>query len=125
MPTFSGYFIVFLGAGIGGALRHAVNRAVLASGSTFPWGTLAINVTGGLLMGMVAGWFAFRGSSSQELRLFLTTGILGGLTTFSAFTLEAGLLLERGRIRDAVAYSAGSVVLAIAALFVGLALMRA
>ena len=136
MQTLYGYLVVFLGAGIGGSLRHAVNRAALPFGLRFPWGTLAVNVTGSLVMGLVAGWFAFRGGagqqaglhaaagSSQHYRLFLTTGILGGYTTFSAFSLDAVLLWERGRSASAGAYVGGSVVLSIAALVLGIALMR-
>jgi CrcB protein len=119
--------LVFLGAGVGGVLRHGVNLVSLKSfGPGFPVGTLAINIVGSGLMGIVAGWFAFKAASDapQELRLFLATGILGGFTTFSAFSLDAILLWERGEIMLAVAYVAGSVVLSLAALVGGLALMR-
>jgi CrcB protein len=77
-------------------------------------------------MGLVAGWFAFKASAGwpQDLRLFLGTGILGGFTTFSAFSLDAILLWERGDLMLAAAYVAGSVVLSLAALLGGLALMR-
>src|SRR5687768_12669540 len=85
MQAIPGYLIVFVGAGIGGMLRHAVNQAAVIFGWTFPWHTLLVNVSGCLLMGAVAGWFAFRGASGQDIQLFLTTGILGGFTTFSAF----------------------------------------
>jgi fluoride exporter len=118
------YVVVFVGAGIGGALRHAVNRLALSISATFPWGTLAVNVTGCLIMGMLVGWLSLKGESSQTTRLFLTTGILGGYTTFSAFSLDAALLWERGQIGEAVFYVASSVVLSIACLFLGLALMR-
>lgn len=119
--------LVFLGAGIGGVLRHGVNLAALKTvGSGFPYGTLAINIVGSGLMGLVAGWFAFRAGEgwSQDLRLFLTTGILGGFTTFSAFSLDAMLLWERGEVMLAVAYVAGSVLLSLAALAAGMSLMR-
>lgn len=119
--------LVFLGAGIGGMLRHGVNLAVLKSfGSGFPVGTLAINIVGSGLMGLVAGWFAFKAGEgwSQDLRLFLTTGILGGFTTFSAFSLDAILLWERGEAMLAGAYVAASVALSLAALAGGLAVMR-
>ena len=111
------YLIVFLGAGIGGAGRHGVN--VLAArlvGTAFPAGTLVINVLGCLLMGLIAGFFAFRGQLPQEARLFLTTGILGGFTTFSAFSLDAVLLWERGEAMLAAFYVLGSVALSLAAL---------
>ena len=131
-----GYIVVFFGAGIGGSLRHAVNRAVFPFGWTFPWGTLGINVIGSFAMGLVAGWFAFRvdggqhlrvatsDASGQQLRLFITTGLLGGFTTFSAFSLEAVLLWERGRAASAAAYAGSSVVLSLVALLMGVALMR-
>lgn len=120
-----GYFVVFLGAGIGGSLRHAVNRAVLTLAPSFPWSTFVVNVTGCLCMGLVAGWFAFRSESGgQTVPLFLTTGVLGGYTTFSAFSLDAALLWERGQVWGAAVYVAGSVLLSIAGIFVGLALMR-
>ena len=119
------YVIVFLGGGIGAALRHGVNiLAARTLGTGFPHGTLIINVTGSLIMGLVAAWFAFKGDASQHWRLFLTTGILGGFTTFSAFSLDAALLYERGEIGSAALYVLGSVVLSIAGLFAGLYLVR-
>ncbi len=122
------YLLVFLGAGIGGSLRHAVNLGCTRfCGPAFPWGTLTVNVLGSFIMGACAAWLAFRASEvwSQPLRLFLTTGILGGFTTFSAFSLDAVLLWERGEIVSASAYVAGSVLLSIAGLVAGLALVRA
>ncbi|HKH32993.1 MAG TPA: fluoride efflux transporter CrcB, partial [Beijerinckiaceae bacterium] len=91
------YFIVFLGAGVGGALRHGVNLACARlCGLAFPWGTLAVNIVGSFAMGLIAAWLAFKVEVpwSQHARLFLTTGILGGFTTFSAFSLDAVLLWE-------------------------------
>src|SRR5581483_12484146 len=83
------YLIVFLGGGIGAALRHGINVAFARlMGTGFPWSTLTINITGSLVMGIIAGYFAFKGDASQHWRLFLTTGILGGYTTFSAFSLD-------------------------------------
>jgi CrcB protein len=119
--------LVFLGAGIGGVLRHGVNLVSLKSfGPGFPVGTLAINIVGSGLMGLVAGWFAFKAGEGwpQEFRLFLTTGMLGGFTTFSAFSLDAMLLWERGETMLAITYVAGSVALSLAALAGGLAAMR-
>lgn len=115
---------MFLGAGLGGAVRHGVNLLGLRIGSTFPFGTLAINVSGSFLMGLAVGYFAFRGGLPQEWRLFLTTGVLGGFTTFSAFSLETALLWERGETGSAAAYVIGSVLLAILGLFAGLAIVR-
>lgn len=119
------WLIVFLGAGIGGALRHGTNIA----GSRWlfgamPGATMAVNVIGSFAMGLLAGWFLTRPGASQELRLFLTTGVLGGFTTFSAFSLDAALLIERHAYWMAAAYVLGSVAGAIAALFLGLAIFR-
>lgn len=119
--------LVFLGAGIGGVMRHGVNvGAARAFGTDFPWGTLAVNVLGGLAMGLVAGWLAFRTDwdMGQNIRLFLATGVLGGFTTFSAFSLDAVLLWERGALLQAAAYAGASVILSIAALASGLAIVR-
>ena len=120
------YLVVFLGGGIGAALRHGVNRAsLLYLGPGFPYGTLFVNVAGGLLMGVLAELFLIKGGGSQEWRLFLTTGILGGFTTFSTFSLDAVMLWQRGDIIGATAYVLLSVVLSIGALLAGLAIMRA
>jgi CrcB protein len=120
-----GFLIVFLGGGLGSALRHGVNiTAARLLGTTFPYGTLAINVLGSLAMGLIAEYFALKLGLPQRWRLFLTTGVLGGFTTFSAFSLEAALLYERGQIAGAALYVVASVVLAIGALFAGLAIVR-
>jgi len=122
------YVLVFLGAGLGGALRHGVNLACArAFGLAFPWGTLVVNVVGSFAMGALAGWLAFKAGTgwSQPVRLFLTTGVLGGFTTFSAFSLDAVLLWERGDAVLAAVYAGASVGLSIAGLAVGLALVRA
>ena len=119
----SASLLVFLGAGIGGVLRHGVNLAALRLGPSFPWGTLAINVVGSILMGLLVGWFAARGES-MPARLFLATGVLGGFTTFSTFSLEAYGLIETGEIGAAMAYLLGSVVAGIAGLALGLLAMR-
>jgi CrcB protein len=119
------YFIVFLGAGIGGALRHGVNvGAARLFGFGFPFGTLIVNVAGSFLMGLFAGYFAFRPGIGQHLRLFLTTGVLGGFTTFSAFSLDSALLIERHAYGMAAGYMVGSVAASASALFFGLALFR-
>ncbi len=120
--------LVFLGGGIGAAGRHGVNiAAARLFGTSFPWGTLAINVFGSFLMGVIAAWFAFRAGSgaTQHLRLFLTTGILGGFTTFSAFSLDTALLWERGATGQTIGYVLASVGISILALFAGLGIIRA
>ncbi len=120
-----GYLIVFLGGGIGAALRHGVNLfAARLLGAGFPYGTIIINVVGSLAMGLIAEYFALKAGLPQRWRLFLTTGILGGFTTFSAFSLEAALLYERGELMGAAIYVVASVALAIGALFAGLAIIR-
>ena len=121
------YLLIFLGAGIGGSLRHGVNLTCARyCGLEFPWGTLVVNIAGSMVMGLAAGYFAFKAgeSWSQHARLFLTTGVLGGFTTFSAFSLDAVLLWERGAVAMAALYTLGSVLGAIAGLMGGLAFMR-
>ena len=121
-----GYLIVFVGGGIGAALRHGVNIASLRLfGLAYPWGTMIINIVGSLVMGLVAAWFALRGDASGPWRLFIATGILGGFTTFSAFSLDAGLLVERQQLAGAAFYVGLSVLGSIAGLFLGLWSMRA
>jgi fluoride exporter len=119
------YLLVFIGGGLGASLRHTVNiTCAKCIGTAFPWGTFIINITGSIVMGLIAGYLAFKGEASQPWRLFLMTGILGGYTTFSAFSLDAGLLYERGTLGVAAAYVLGSVILSIIGLFAGLALAR-
>lgn len=121
-----GFLIVFLGGGLGAALRHGIN--LLSSrvlGAAFPYATAFENISGSLAMGLIAGYFAFRGGGlSSHWQLFLTTGILGGYTTFSAFSLDAVLLYERGAVGLATLYVFGSVLLSLTALVVGLAVAR-
>ncbi|HXD46417.1 MAG TPA: fluoride efflux transporter CrcB [Pseudolabrys sp.] len=120
------YIVVFLGGGLGAALRHGINIGVARLfGGGFPYATFFINVSGSFVMGLIAAWFAFKGDASQHWRLFLTTGILGGYTTFSTFSLDAALLYERGQLALAATYVIGSVVLGIVGLFAGLAIVRA
>ena len=117
--------LVFIGGGIGSALRHGVNQAAARLlGTGFPYGTLTVNIVGSFFMGLLAGYFAFKGEATQAWRLFLTTGILGGFTTFSAFSLDAALIYERGQMGMALAYVLVSVGVSIAALFLGLFLVR-
>lgn len=121
------YLLMFLGAGFGGMLRYAVNvlamRHMMLGGVSL--GTLAINVVGSLAMGLVAGFFARRGPAfAPEARLFLTSGILGGFTTFSAFSLETMLLIERGDVGPGLAYVGASVLGSVLACAAGLWLIR-
>ena len=119
------YLIVFIGAGLGGALRHGVNiGASRLFGYGFPFGTFIVNVAGSFVMGLLAGFFAYRAGIPQHVRLFLTTGILGGFTTFSTFSLDAALLIERHSLGLAAGYVVGSVAAGVAALFFGLAVFR-
>ena len=102
--------MVFVGAGVGGSIRHGMNIWVARlMGTHFPYHTFVINIVGSLVMGLVAGWFAERGGAAGHLRLFLATGILGGFTTFSAFSLDAVLLWERHEHLLAALYVGGSV----------------
>jgi len=119
------YLLVFFGGGLGASLRHAVNMACAKGfGTAFPYGTFIINISGSTVMGLIAGYLAFKGEATQHWRLFLMTGILGGYTTFSAFSLDTALLYERGEVSLAALYVLGSVGVSIAGLFAGLALMR-
>ncbi len=121
------YLWVCLGGGIGAAARHGVNRAALMlAGPNYPAGTLFVNIAGCFVMGLFAGWFTYRGEdTSESVRLFLTTGVLGGFTTFSAFALDTGLMWERHDTGAAILYAAVSVLGSVSALFAGLAAVRA
>ena len=117
--------IVAAGGAIGASLRHLVGMLSLRlAGREFPWGTLAVNLVGCLAMGLFIGIAARRLGLSNELRLFVATGILGGFTTFSAFSLDAVLLWERHEHLLTALYVGGSVALAIAGLVLGLWIMR-
>ncbi|MBX3584303.1 MAG: fluoride efflux transporter CrcB [Rhizobiaceae bacterium] len=117
--------LVALGGAIGASLRHMVNLAALRLlGPNFPWGTMAINIAGSFAMGIFIELLARRFNASNELRLFVATGILGGFTTFSAFSLDFATLLERGPSVPAVAYVLASVVGSLVAILAGLWLAR-
>ena len=119
------YLLVFIGGGLGSTLRHVVNIVCQRLlGTNFPYHTFIINITGSTIMGLIAGYLAFKGDAAQSWRLFLMTGVLGGYTTFSAFSLDAAVLYERGAVGLALLYVLGSVVLSILGLFAGLALVR-
>ncbi|MBA3668236.1 MAG: fluoride efflux transporter CrcB [Sphingomonas sp.] len=116
--------LVFLGGGLGAVLRWLVGRAsLLLWGATFPWGTLIVNVVGSFAIGLFVGLFAAF-ENGQPMRLLLVTGLLGGFTTFSAFSLDALTLWQRGQPALAAAYVLGSVVVSLAAIAAGLALTR-
>ncbi len=118
--------IVAAGGAIGAALRHLAGMTALrVLGPGFPWATLFVNIAGSFIMGLFVAWLAHRASgTSNELRLFVATGILGGFTTFSAFSLDVALLAERGEMVPAAFYILSSVLIAILALFAGLWLGR-
>src|SRR3981081_2173840 len=119
------YVLVFIGGGLGATLRHIVNIICpRLFGTAFPYHTFIINITGSSVMGLIAVYFALMGEVLQPWLLFLMSGILGGYTTFSAFSLDAAMLYERGELGLAALYVLGSVVLSIAGLFSGLALVR-
>ncbi|MGD9803454.1 MAG: fluoride efflux transporter CrcB [Hyphomicrobiaceae bacterium] len=117
--------LIFIGSGLGGVVRHLLNDWITRISATpLPVGILLINISGSLAMDLLAGWFAFKGAAPQDVRLFLTTGVISGYTTFSAFSLDAVLLAERGEVASATAYVAVSVVLSIAAVMAGLAVIK-
>ena len=119
------YLIVFVGAGIGGALRHGVNvGAARLLGYGFPYGTFIVNIVGSFVMGLFVGYFSLRPGIPQHARLFLTTGLLGGFTTYSTFSLDTALLIERHEYWLAAAYVAGSFAAGLIALFAGMSLLR-
>lgn len=116
-------FLVAAGGALGALARYGVGR-MLPTG-VWPAATLTVNVVGGLLMGLLTGWLAFRGGVEQEsIRLFAAVGVLGGFTTFSAFSLETALMIERRQVGLAAAYVGLSVLLSVAALFAGLWIAR-
>lgn len=124
MPSMVHIAAVAAGGGLGAAARLVTGNWVLRlAGPGFPYGTMVVNIAGSLLMGLLIAWLSRRGGTGT-LQMFLATGVLGGFTTFSAFSLDVVTLWERGATGQAAAYVLASVVLSIAALFAGLALMR-
>ena len=122
----SHFFYVALGGAIGASLRHMINLATLRMlGPHFPWGTLMVNVLGSFIMGVFVELLVRRFDVSPEVRLLVTTGILGSFTTFSAFSLDVAVLWERGATAPAALYVVSTVVLSISALFAGLFVVRA
>lgn len=120
------FFAVAAGGAVGSALRHLVNILALSwFGSAFPWGTLTVNIVGCFLMGVLVETSALLWSPSPELRAFIAVGFLGGLTTFSSFSLDVAVLYERGELMLAAGYVLVSVAASIGGLFAALALVRA
>lgn len=123
----NGFFLVALGGAVGASLRHGAGLAAvrLAPGSAWPWATFFVNVAGSLAMGLLVGWLALKSSQTgQEARLFLATGVLGGFTTFSAFSLEVADMMRTGALGRAAGYAGTSLLLGVGALFIGLWLAR-
>ena len=119
------YLLVFVGGGMGAALRHGINVAFARwFGIGFPFHTLFENISGSIAMGLLASYFVVTAGSPQSLRLFLTTGILGGYTTFSAFSLDTVLLIERDQYGLAAIYVVASVLASVVGLALGLGLVR-
>lgn len=122
--------LVALGGGAGAVLRYQAGRSLTgligpAAVSAFPWATLFVNIVGSLAMGLLAGWLARHGSASGETwRLLIGVGLLGGFTTFSAFSLEMMLLIERGQASTAIIYAGISIFAGLSALYIGLIVMR-
>ncbi len=121
--------LVFVGAGIGGALRQITNvtwMRLVGPNANFPFATFTCNVLGSFVMGLLIAFFAFRSSAawSTDTKLFMTTGILGGYTTFSTFSLDVAFLFERHQSLMALFYVTASVMISILALFAGLTLVR-
>jgi len=119
------YLWVALGGAIGASGRFfTTSMTGRLIGHGFPWGTMTVNVVGSFIMGALISFMAIKWSTSTEMRAFLTTGILGGFTTFSAFSLDFATLIERKEHMAAFAYAAGSVGLSLLAVFAGLVVMR-
>ncbi|MBO9574322.1 MAG: fluoride efflux transporter CrcB [Sphingobium sp.] len=122
--------LVMAGGAIGSALRYLFGKLSFHLFGPnplwgWPWGTLGVNVIGGLVMGLFVGWMAARAQGGEYIRLFFAVGVLGGFTTFSSFSLEAMLLIERGELVSAATYALISVFASITALAIGLGVMRA
>jgi CrcB protein len=131
MPSpFAAAALVFAGGGTGAVMRYEVGRMLTrwlgpAAVTAFPWATLTVNVIGSLAMGVLAGFLARHGSASGEtMRLLIGVGVLGGFTTFSSFSLELMLLIERGQPSTAFAYAAVSLLAGLTGLYIGLIAMR-
>ena len=127
-PAMNGFLYVALGGAIGASLRHGAGLATMRMGlSGWPWATFFVNLLGSLLIGLLAGFLAFRGEAlggGQGMRLFLVTGVLGGFTTFSAFSLEVARYVEEDQWAKAATYAGLSVVAGLALVLIGMMIMR-
>ncbi len=117
-------FLVALGGGLGAAARFGVSLAMPARADGWPLATFVINVSGSLLIGLLAGWLLTRGEAGEPWRLFLGVGVLGGFTTFSAYSLETMRMIERNDWLGASTYSIGSVLAGLAAVAIGIAFAK-
>lgn len=124
----SGFLYVALGGAVGASLRHGAGLAALRFGlGGWPWATFFVNLLGSFLMGLLIGWLAFRGETlagGQNMRLLLATGLLGGFTTFSAFSLEIAQYIQKDDWTRAIAYAGLSVVAGLALVLIGMMIMR-
>lgn len=119
------FILVMSGGAIGAAMRYGLSRGLPVGEGGWPWPTFAANVMGGLAMGVLAAWVLRGDNSAESLRLFVGVGVLGGFTTFSAFSLEMAQMVERGNVGLAAGYALASVLLALGALFAGMILAEA
>lgn len=116
--------LVMTGGALGAVMRFGLARALPVGASGWPWPTFAANLIGGLAMGVLAAWLLRGDNAAEPLRLFLGVGVLGGFTTFSAFSLEMAQMVERGQGMMAAGYALASVILALGAVFAGMMLAR-
>lgn len=128
-PQLQASLMVAMGGGAGALLRYQAGRLIThvlgpQAVMAFPWATLIVNVVGSLAMGLLAGWMARHGQGGDQVRLAVGVGLLGGFTTFSAFSLELMLLIERGQTSYAFLYGVISLLAGLSALYVGLIIMR-
>lgn len=125
LMNFNHLLLAAFGGAIGSALRFSAGAFVMRfTGSGWPWGTYAVNLIGSLIMGLMIGWFAQRGSGTSSAQIFVATGILGGFTTFSAFSLETARMVEARAYSHAALYAGSSVILGVLMVFAGLIIMR-